>query len=62
MSKPESRTIPALLEEMARWRGDARFLVDGTRRWSYAHFRDAVDGSPPDCTAWASSPGTRSPS
>ncbi len=38
-TKPESRTVPALLDEMARHRGDAPFLIDGTRRWSYAAFQ-----------------------
>jgi fatty-acyl-CoA synthase len=40
MPMPDARTLPALLDEMARRFPDREFVVDGERRWTYAAFRD----------------------
>ena len=42
MSMPSSRTIPALLDEMAERYGDREVLVGDGRRWSYRTLRDDV--------------------
>lgn len=39
MQIPQSRTVSALLDEMAARQGDREFIVDGDRRYSYAEFR-----------------------
>ena len=36
MKKPQARTAPALLDEMARRQPEREAVVDGGRRWSYA--------------------------
>jgi len=40
MPMPAARTLPALLDEMARRFPTREFLVDGERRWTYAGFRE----------------------
>ncbi len=40
MARPASKTVPALLDEMAQRFGDRPFIVDGERRVSYAEFRN----------------------
>ena len=42
MPMPSSRTVPALLEEMAERHGDREALVGDGRRWTYRPLRDAV--------------------
>lgn len=42
MPMPDARTLPALLDEMARRFPSREFLVDGERRWTYAAFREEV--------------------
>jgi fatty-acyl-CoA synthase len=42
MQKPNSRTAPDLLDEMASKYPGRRFLVDGETRLSYGEFRDGV--------------------
>lgn len=39
MQEPESRTVPALIDEMAARQGAREFIVDGDRRYSYAELR-----------------------
>ena len=39
MRKPQARTAPALLDEMARQQPGREAVVDGERRWSYAQLR-----------------------
>lgn len=43
MPMPESRTVPALLEEMARRYPDREALVGGSRRYTYATLKAEVD-------------------
>ena len=42
MNKPASRTAPALLDEITRRDPQHEAIVDGSRRWSYQAFADAV--------------------
>lgn len=42
MRMPESRTAPALLDELAARQGEREFFVDGARRYSYAAFQVAA--------------------
>lgn len=42
MPMPEARTIPALLDELARIYGAREALVGGAQRYTYAELRDAV--------------------
>jgi fatty-acyl-CoA synthase len=39
MQKPDARTAPALLDEMAARQPDREAVVDGERRWSYRQLR-----------------------
>ncbi len=42
MQIPDSRTIPGLIEELARLHGERLFLVDEDRRYRYAEFHTEV--------------------
>ena len=39
MQKPDSRTAPDLLDELAERQGEREFIVDGERRFTYAEFQ-----------------------
>jgi fatty-acyl-CoA synthase len=44
MNKPDSRTTPDLLAEMATRYPDGEFVIDGERRFTYREFRDLTQG------------------
>ena len=42
MGKPQSRTAPDLLDEIAAREADRIFLIDGETRLTYREFREGV--------------------
>ena len=59
MEKPQARTAPALLDEMARQQPEREAVVDGERRWSYGQLRAESQATAAGLWALGVRPGDR---
>ncbi len=59
MQKPQARTAPALLDEMARRQPDREAVIDGGRRWTYAQMRQEAQTVAAGLSVLGVGPGDR---
>ncbi len=59
MKKPQARTAPALLDEMARRQPNREAVVDGARRWTYGQLRQEAQIGAAGLWALGVRPGER---